>query len=179
MREDLKHWFSDFDLTNIHISANPDPAKPVGITYHLVVRGYAQRTGKRLFLEPDFFASHYGNRFAENTRHNNVYFEYPWGEVDSIDLTLPSGYKLDHADAPGGVNIPSTCDYTVKIAFDKDKNQIQYRRHLFFGDKNVLLFEAKVYPTLKKVFDAMHEADNHVLTLKSDAGGAGSTNANQ
>lgn len=168
VRDELKQMFSDFDATNIHISANPDASKPVGITYHLVVRNYAQRTGKRLFVEPDFFASHYGNRFAENTRHNNIYFEYPWGEVDSIDITVPPGYTLDHADAPPGVTSGNTCDYGVKIAYEKDKNRIQYRRHLFFGDKDLLLFEAKIYPNLKKVFDTIHESDNHVLTFKNE-----------
>jgi DUF971 family protein len=68
-----------------------------------------------------------------------------------------------------GVNIPSTCDYAIKIAYDKEHNTLQYRRHFFFGDKNVLLFEVKVYPTLKKVFDAMHDSDNHMLTFKNDA----------
>lgn len=172
IRKELKQRFADFEATSLHITVNPDPSKPVGITYHLVVHRYAQRTGKRLFVEPDFFAAQYVNRFPENIRHNNVYFEYPWGEVDSVDVTLPAGFALDHADAPAGVNIPNTCDYAVKIGYDKEHNQIQYRRHLFFGDKEILLYENKVYPTLKKVFDTMHEADNHILTFKNDAGGA-------
>jgi hypothetical protein len=172
VREELKQRFADFDVSKIRVVANPDPAKAVGIYYHLVVRNYAQRTGKRLFIDPDFFASPYGSRFPETSRHNNIYFEYPWGEVDSVDLTVPAGYGLDHADAPNGINIPSTCDYAVQIGFDKGHNQIQYRRHFFFGDKNILLYEAKVYPTLKKVFDGVHDGDNHMLTFKTEASAA-------
>jgi len=168
VRAELKEMFPDFEATNIKVTASPDASKPVGITYHLVIHHYAQRTGKRLFLEPDLFGARYGNRFAANTRHNDVYFEYPWGETDSMDITVPAGYVLDHADAPPGLNIKSTCDYGVQIGSSKEKNFIQYRRHLYFGDKDILLFEAKVYPSLKKVFDAMHESDNHVLTFKNE-----------
>ena len=168
VREDLKHRFADYEVSNIKVTANADAAKPVGVTFHLLVRGYAQRTGKRLFFDPDFFAARLNSRFPESTRHNNVYFEYPWGEADSVDITLPAGFKPDHADAPTGINMPSTCDYAVKIAYDKTRNQIQYRRHLFFGDKDVLLFEVKTYPTLKKIFDLIHESDNHVLTFQND-----------
>jgi transglutaminase-like putative cysteine protease len=149
LREELKHRFSDFDLSNVKFTVNPDASKPIGLTYHLVVRNYAQRTGKRLFVQPNYFSSGFGSRFPEGTRHNSVYFRYPWGELDSIDLTLPAGFELDHGDSPA--------------------NLVQYRRQFIFGDKDMLFFEAKVYPNLKKVFDTIHEADNHMLTFKSEA----------
>jgi hypothetical protein len=168
IREDLKHRFADFDLSNIHVSASPDPAKPVGFTYHLVVRNYAQRTGKRLFVQPDFFASGYASRFPEATRYNDVYFEYPWSELDSVDLTIPAGFVLDHGDAPMGVNVPPNCTYSVKIGFDKAHNAIQYRRQFVFGTETLLLFDTKIYPALKKVFDTVHESDNHMLTFKAE-----------
>jgi hypothetical protein len=176
LREQLKSRFSDFDLSKVKYTANPDPSKPVGFTYHLVVRNYAQRTGKRLFVQPNYFAAGFGSRFAEATRHNSIYFEYPWSETDAINLAVPAGFELDHADAPAGINIPPTCTYKVQIAFDKAHNEIQYRRYLTFGDKDLLIFDAKVYPNLKKVFDAMHEADNHMLTFKATATTEGGTN---
>jgi hypothetical protein len=134
-----------------------------------VVRNYAPRTGKRLFVQPNYFSSGFGSRFPEGTRHNSVYFRYPWGELDSIDLTLPAGFELDHGDSPAPINIPPTVKYVVRIGFDKAHNLVQYRRQFIFGDKDMLFFEAKVYPNLKKVFDTIHEADNHMLTFKSEA----------
>lgn len=170
VRDELKHRFGDFDVSNINVRADADASKPVGIRYHLVVRNYAQRTGKRLFVEPDFFSANYSSRFPENTRHNDVYFLFPWSEADEVDIMAPAGYVLDHADAPGAITIGNTCDYKVQILFDKAKGQIQYHRHLLFGDKDVLYFNVKVYPTLKKVFDTMHDSDNHMLTFKNEAG---------
>jgi hypothetical protein len=169
LKDELKHRFADFEATKISITASPDASKPVGITYHLVVKNYAQRTGKRFFIQPNYFEAGYGGRFTETTRFNNVYFDYPWSESDSIDLQLPAGFELDHADAPAGINSANTCTYGVKISIDTAKNVLHYRRAMTFGDKDILIYEAKIYPAVKKLFDTMHEADNHILTLKAVA----------
>ena len=168
LREELKNRFADFDVTKVKFTANPDASKAIGINYHLLVRNYAQRTGRRLFVQPNYFAAGFGNRFPETTRHNSVYFEYPWAETDSVDLNLPAGFVIDHGDAPPALDIPPTVKYSVKIGFDKTHNQLQYRRQFVFGDKDLLIFEANVYPRLKKVFDLMHDYDNHMLTLKAE-----------
>lgn len=167
LRDELKERFADFTLSKVKFTAMPDASRPVGIVYHIVVPGYTQRTGKRLFLRPDYFAAGFGSFFTETSRHNNIYFEYPWSEFDSVDIKLPAGFVLDHADAPSGVNAPPTCTYSIRMSFDKPNNLLHYERHLTFGGKDLLLFGKDVYPTLKKVFDIMHESDNHMLTLKA------------
>jgi hypothetical protein len=53
------------------------------------------------------------------------------------------------------------------MSLDKPNNLLHYERRLTFGGKDLLLFGKDVYPTLKKVFDIMHESDNHMLTLKA------------
>jgi hypothetical protein len=96
-----------------------------------------------------------------------VYFEFPWSELDTVQLKVPAGFDLDHADAPVGINAPPTSEYKVKITFDKTQNILGYERRLTFGGKDLLMFSKDVYPTLKKVFDTIHESDNHMLTLKA------------
>ena len=129
------------------------------------VEGYAQRTGKRMFVTPAYFESGYATRFTQETRKQSIYFEYPWTETDVITLQLPDGYHLDPGDAPGGVTFPPIGSYTVKISID-NKNTISYTRQLTFGSDQILLFDAKAYPMLKHVFDKVHEGDSHMLTLK-------------
>jgi hypothetical protein len=177
LREELKQRFADFTLSGVSFTASDDLSKSVRTVYHIVIPNYAQRTGKRLFLQPDYFASGFESRFTESIRHNPIYFEFPWSEVDSISLKLPEGFELDHADAPGGIHAPPTCTYSIKIRIDKAKNTLLYDRQLAFGDKAMLVFDTKAYPLLKQVFDAMHQADNHLLTLKvADIAAASSPN---
>ena len=166
VRTALKARFADFDATNIQIVSS-DTAKPVSISYHLAIRNYSQRTGKRLLVQPDFFAAAYSSFLPEASRHNNIYFDYPWGEVDSVDINLPEGFVLDAFSSPDGISMASTCDYDVKIAYDKSHHLLQYRRHFFFGDKDILQFDVKAYSAVKDVFDTIHEADNRLLTLRN------------
>ena len=44
-------------------------------------------------------------------------------------------------------------------------------RELVFGNKGNILFPAESYTAVKKVFDLIHQADEHVLTLKQGAPG--------
>ena len=122
LRDELKQRFADFDLSKVTITVNPDPTKPIGLTYHLVIRNYAQRTGKRIFIQPNYFAAGLGTLFPEATRHNNIYFEFPWSESDTVDLKLPAGFVLDHGDAPAGINIPPHLQIR-REDFRKQRNQ--------------------------------------------------------
>ena len=172
LREELKQRFSDFAATNIAFHAPPDPSKPVSVTYHIVIPHYAQRTGKRLFVQPNYFSAGFGSRFTENTRYNDIYFDFPWSEYDTVKLKAPAGYQLDHPDRPGGIRAAPVCEYGVSISLDKEKNQVIYERHLIFGKNGQVMFDQQAYPTLKKVFDGIHEADEHMLTLKAVENGA-------
>jgi transglutaminase-like putative cysteine protease len=168
LRDDLKQRFADFDLTDVGFSVPTDLAAPIDFHYHIVVRGYAQRTGKRIFISPAFFQAGEQARFTDSVRTQGIYFRYPWSELDNIEIQLPDGYSLDHGDAPGGVNFQPFGKYAVKISISKT-NKLLYQRQLTFGNDSILLFDAKAYPTLKQIFEGIYKADAHALTLKTDA----------
>lgn len=167
LRDELKRRFANFTVSKVKFNASPDASKPIGIVYHIVIPGYAQRTGKRLFVRVNYFGSGLGTQFAESTRYNHIYFNYPWSESDSIELKLPNGFELDHGDSPANVNAPPTCSYNVHLSFDKERNALTYDRQLKFGDKNLMLFDKQVYTTLRAVLNAIHQSDDHMMTLKT------------
>jgi hypothetical protein len=165
LRNDLKEKFAEFDLSDVKFHVPADAAKGLTVMYRIKIQGYAQRTGKRLFVVPDLFESGVGARFTAETRLHPIYFDYPWSETDVVSLQLPDGYRVDHGDAPGPLDFPPIGNYKVKISL-ANKNTIQYQRDLVFGSSQVLLFDAKAYPTLKQVFERIHAGDSHMLTLK-------------
>jgi hypothetical protein len=167
LRDELKQQFAEYSISKARFNIPTDLQRPVGRVYHVVVPGYAQRTGKRLFVRVNYFGSTFGERFAESTRYNHVYFRYPWSESDTVEIQLPDGYELDHGDAPGSVNAPPTCSYTVRLGLDKTGSKLTYDRQLVFGDKSLLLFDKEVYPTLRRVFQSIRQSDDHMLTLKT------------
>ncbi len=168
VREMVKNQMSTAEVTRIEVQNASDPEKPLTYSFHVKVPGYAQRTGKRLFLELNFFEDNKEAMFPNATRKYPVYFHYPWSEDDSVQVWFPAGYELDHPDAPGALNLGEFGGYTVKISVAPDHRLI-YTRKLVFGSNGVILFPKEAYADLKQVFDAIHEADMHALTLKQQA----------
>ena len=172
LKEAVKARLSSAELTNIVVENAMDPAKPFVYKYHVRVPGYAQRTGKRMFVQPGFFHKGIDAMFSAGTRKYPIYFHFPWSEEDQITLTLPNGYTLDNADRPAPISAGPVSKYDVKMGVTKDGKTLTYNRSFFFGGGDSILFPVETYETIKRLFDEINRADNHMITLKQ----AGSTN---
>jgi hypothetical protein len=158
------------ELTNIELDNVTDPERPLTVTYHVRVPEYAERTGKRLFVKPAYFQKGREAMFPSPTRRHAVIFDYPWSEHDDVQIEVPAGYQLDHADAPQGIAVGTVAAYTVDLKFAPATRTLLYERKLSFGGEGKIAFVTKQYPALKKVFDTVHTGDGHMLTLKAEAG---------
>ena len=140
LKEAVKNRLSTAELTNIVIENVTDPAKPFIYKYHVRVPEYAQRTGKRLFLQPAFFQKGIAALFTSSTRKYPIYFHFPWSEEDKITISLPKGYALDNAESPAPIGAGEICRYTVKMGVTKDESTLIYNRSFFFGGNSTILF---------------------------------------
>lgn len=156
--------YRDVKLENV-----TDPVKPLVQTYKVRVPGYAERTGKRLFLQPAFFQKGIAAMFPNSTREHAIYFHYPWTEQDVVSIDLPAGFTLDNAEAPGSMDFGTAGKYEVDLGITKDKKTLIYKRNFTFKG---LIFQKDVYPNLKRAFDLVHQQDNHTVTLKLGADAA-------
>ncbi|HEV7798374.1 MAG TPA: DUF3857 domain-containing protein [Pyrinomonadaceae bacterium] len=169
LRETIKKQMSTADISAIKIENITDPLKPFVYNFHIKVPGYAQRTGKRLFLQPEFFQHGIGPLFSGSDRKYPVYFSYPWSEEDAVTIDLPAGFSLDNADAPSPFSAGPISDYKPSIAVTMDGHTLVYKRTFFFGGGNTIVFPVETYAKLKSYFDALHQSDNHTVTLKQSA----------
>ena len=166
LRDMIKARMSTAELSNIKIENVTDPDKPFVYAFHVRVPGYAQRTGKRLFLQPGFFQKGIGSMFPASTRKLAIYFHYAWKEEDDIAVELPKGFTLENPETPGPVKAADVAEYKVWMGVTAKGEELQYKRTFRF---NALLLPASSYAPLKQVFDMIHEADNHTITLKQGA----------
>jgi hypothetical protein len=166
LRDMIKRRMSTAELSNIKIENVTDPDKPFVYAFHLRVPGYAQRTGRRLFLQPGVFQKGIAAMFPAGTRKLPIYFHYAWKEEDEIIVQLPPGFTLENADVPAPVRAGDTADYKVWMGVTTKGDELQYKRTFRF---NGLLFPVTSYTPLKSVFDMIKEADNHTITLKQAA----------
>jgi hypothetical protein len=166
LRDMIKEQMSTAELSGIRIENVVDPVKPFVYSFHVRVPGYAQRTGKRLFLQPAFFQKGILAMFSASTRKHGIYFHYSWMEDDTVTIDLPAGFALDNADAPQPFSARNVADYKVKISVVGKGEALQYRRTFSFDG---VIFPASSYSGLKLLFDALYLSDNHTITLKQNA----------
>lgn len=169
LKNELKARMSTAEISEVSISDIVDAAKPIIYQYKVRVPNYAQKTGKRLFLQPGFFEYGESPLFSTASRKYDIYFQYPWSEEDDIQIDLPKGFTLDSADAPGKLEDPQKIgSLNINIGVSKEGDYISYRRKFFFGGNDKILFPVSAYQPLRNLFDAFHKADTHTITLKQN-----------
>ena len=165
--DEIKGRISNAEVTNVLIENLNDNTKPLVKQFKVRIPGYAQKTGKRLFLQPGFFDYGTSALFSSGTRKYDVYFRFPWSENDAFAIELPQGFDLDSADAPAPIaDGQKISSLDVNMAIDRSTNVLRYERNFYFGEGGRVLFPAASYTALKGLFDAFYKSDTHVITLK-------------
>jgi hypothetical protein len=171
LRGEIRNRMSTAEITDIRIENATDLTKPFVYTFRIRVPGYAQRTGKRLFLQPAFFQKDKPAMFTTGTRTHAVFFDYGWAEEDAVTIDLPASFALDNAGSPQPVSAGAISKYEVRAAIASGGNanqQLIYKRNFYFGNDRLLHFDTGIYPQLKRYFDAVNEGDKHTIILKAE-----------
>ncbi len=154
------------EITDFTIENVADPDRPFVYNFKIRVPGYATRTGKRLFFQPNVYDRNAKPLFSSNIRKNDIFIPYSWSEMDDITIELPADYLPESPNAPApvkdGEGISSD---EFGMSFTKDGKTFFYKRKFTFGNNGLLYFSSKSYPNLKNLFDSFHKADTHIITL--------------
>ena len=169
LKEEIKGQISAAEIADVKIENVTDHVNPLVYSYRIRVPGYAQRTGKRLFIQPAFFQYGLKPLFATATRKYAIYFHYPWSEDDQVHIELPPGYALDNADAPAPFMSGKLSEYKPSLAITSDGKTLVYNRTFYFGGGGAVLFPVEAYPAMKAYFDQLHKQDSHNIALKQAA----------
>lgn len=169
--ETLRNWlkkqiFDGVEILDFTIENVADPDRPFVYNFKIRVPGYATRTGKRLFFQPNIYDRSTKPLFSSNVRKNDIFIPYSWSEADDITIELPADYTLESPSSPArvkdGQGISSD---EIAMSFTKDGKTFFYKRKFTFGNNGLLYFSAQSYQTLKNLFDLFHKADTHIITL--------------
>ena len=167
LKDEIKARISTAEVSDIKIENLTDSSKPLIQQYKIRIPGYAQKTGKRLFLQPGFFEYGSQSPFSSATRKYDIFFKYPWAETDKISFELPPGFDLDSADAPAQIADPQKIALLdIKLSINKTNALLMYNREFHFGGGGNVLFPASAYPAVKHLFDEFQKSETHTITLK-------------
>ncbi len=158
------------EIENISIENISDPEKPFVYVFKVKVPGYASRTGKRIFLQPNVFERNSKPRFTAAARKYDVYIPYPYSEEDDVTIELPAGFALENADAPAVIkDSQGIGSHETKISISADRKMLIYSRKFSFANDGFIRFPSASYPAIKALFEAFNKADVHQLTLRQAA----------
>lgn len=164
----IRETHGDVELSNIEVENVTDPLKPLVYRYNIIVRNYADKTGRRLFFQPAFFQHGRAARFVSKERKHAVIFRHPFEEVEDIQITLPQGYSLEKGEGVGPMAIGEIAKYDPRLAVTKDGRKLIASRRLTWGMKGEMYYPRDAYPQLKAAWDQIHQRDSHTLALKAD-----------
>ena len=167
LKDQNRTRISTSETSDVVIENFNDNSKPLVYLFNIRIPNYAQKTGRRIFVQPGFFEYGVKTLFSSANRVHGIYFSYPWSEQDLVEIELPKGFELDSADQPAQVSDPNKIGFLrVLMNYDKASSTLRYKRDFFFGEGGGIMFPPDSYPGLKNMFDAFHKADSHIITLK-------------
>jgi len=158
----MKGRMSSTEVTDARIDNANCADKPLTYVFHVKVPGYGQKTGKRVFFQPNFFQKGVDQVFTATERRYPLYFQYPWTETDIVKIDLPDGYELETPETPPPLSAGDAAQYVMKMTL-RDKKILTAERSFTFGG---VFFEVGQYAPLKQLFDTIYERDNRTLTVK-------------
>ena len=165
LKEQVTKVFPDAEVSGLRIENADDPEQPLKVHYHIKFSGYAQRTGKRILLQPLFFQRGDAPLFSATERRYPVAFPFAWKEDDEVTIDIPPGFVLDNPQVPGSISFGKPGAYELKVLKRGDSELICVRQ-LTFGKEGRTAFVPQIYPALKQVFEQIHNRDEMTLSLK-------------
>lgn len=164
VREAVRKQFDAAQVSEVRVENVDSAERPLECSYVVAIPGYAQKTGKRMFLQMDYFDRGQPARFPSSSRRYPVFFDYAWTEEDQVTVKVPPGYSLESPEAPGPVDLGEIGSYQVTVMAGAGK--MVHQRKLVFGRGGRLVFPVAAYPLLKQAFDEIHKRDQHALALR-------------
>ena len=128
-------------------------------TLSLTCPNYASISGKRLFVQPNFF-NRSGNKLSnEEKRKYDIEFVTPYIDVDTINISLPNGYTVE--STPKAVDLQNAYG-SYSISFKVSNNSIIVLRR---NQRNSGRFPAAEYEKVAAYFNEIYKADRSRIVL--------------
>lgn len=152
--------------TNIIFENIREPERPLILKFSIEVPAYADRTGKRLFIRPNFFKRNANALFPSATRRYDVMFPYAWSETDTVRLKIPTGFNAESLETPKRITETKSDALLESTLTEADPGTLLYERRFRFGKADGLYFYDFNYGGVKRLFDLFHSADSFSIALR-------------
>ncbi|MFT3747772.1 MAG: DUF3857 domain-containing protein [Agriterribacter sp.] len=156
---DLPHY----DVTRFGYREDKSSIPAIDEELEIKALNYASITGRRLFIYPNVISRLSLKLKTADARKYPVSIKNEYTEVDTTELTLPSGYQPEAL--PATVKIECKFGKYLSAVEMKSDKLFYYRRYENFSGE----FPASDYNDLVKFYDQIYKADrNRVVLVKKE-----------
>ena len=149
-----------YDVVDYQYKVNGGRIPELNETIDLTVTGYAQVSGKRLFLMPNVLTRSGVKLVVDSTRRFDVELDFDYVDTDTVTIRVPSGYEIE--SMPKSVNLQTKFGgYINEYAFDN--NLVTYVRTV---QQNHGRFPSSDYAELAHFYQTIYKSDRVKMVLK-------------
>ena len=169
IRDVIRERVPAAEVTSVKVENVTEAGKNYTVSYHLRIPGFAQRTGARLIFQPAVFQKNTRAVFSADRRTSELYFPFPWTELDDVTIRFPDGFELEQPEAPADV-AANVGRYELTLGVADGRRTLVLARRFTFGVNGAIHFPSSAYAPLKAFFDRVHSRDAHSLILRRKEG---------
>ena len=157
---------TDVDLTNKPDWAGSTPT--LVAEFDMKVSGWVSGAGKRALMPVGLFGAPEKHAFEHSNRVHAIYFSYPSSKLDDVTIDLPLGWQVSSLPPAQDLDAKAAV-YSLKVENNKGKGTLHLTRLL---NMDLLIVEAKLYPTLRNFFQIVRTGDEQQVVLQPGAAAA-------
>lgn len=151
---------ASFQVENIAVANADDLDKDLVLTYKFTADRYAKNAGPLLLIRPRVVGEYAGALDASKTRHYGYEITAPYWASETVEITLPEGYKVDELPAPTRA-APAFAEYTSKT--EDGGNVLRYTRDY---KMRTTLVPVENIDQLRKLFGEISLDEKNMAVLK-------------
>jgi hypothetical protein len=161
LADEIRGWLpagAGFEVTAI--SNWEDPREPLRVEGTLTILGATSTVGRRMLVPLTLFHATETGAFKSSKRVNDVYFPFPFEEIDNIKYEAPGGYKIESVPAIPKIDLKAV---VYEVSTLQQSNGVEVKRHL-----SVLgtTYPVKYYQPLRSFFNKVKASDETQFVLQ-------------
>ena len=156
----LGRSMGNFQIDNFDLVNADDIDKDLIVKYKFTADHYAKTAGSLLLVRPRIVGEKAGYFDPTKPRHYAYEFDAPFLDSDTVEITLPEGFKVDELPDPAKANFPFG-QYTSKT--EADGNVLKYTRQYKMSSTLVPL---EHIDQLKRLFSEIIADEKSMAVLK-------------
>ena len=154
----------ELDLTNQPDWGGSTPT--LVAEFELKVPGWVSGAGRRALVPVGLFSAPEKHAFEHANRVHAIYFSYPSEKLDDVRIDLPLGWQVNSLPPVQDLDAKAAV-YSLKV--ENNKGALHLTRRL---NMDLLMVEAKLYPTLRIFFQIVRTGDEQQIVLQPGAAAA-------